>query len=101
MCKRSYAGLTFDHMVIFKQDQSVFAKAREMGTEKTFLFLVSTATGIIYAFDALRNRWETLHGEAESTVREAVNQSMHSGITVYKLQGNFRQVMAIGYNVMA
>ena len=74
----SLTRYTFEHFVEFSKSNCIFGLAREEGSQKTRLFLLSNATGRAYTRNARSNAWEDIPVEECEVVRIAAAQARQS-----------------------
>ena len=91
MCKINYAELKFDHIVVFKHEDSIFATARENGNGKTRLFLIF-GHGKVYTRNGLVQSWEILPDIEAMGVREKIQSATGDGIAIYQINGTSQSV---------
>lgn len=92
MCRINYSELSFDHIVTFNQEDSIFATGRD-GAGKTRIFLVfSNDKERVYTRNGVVESWEVLNEEDGRTVINRINDSVDKGIAVYKFNGESRAV---------
>ena len=93
MVRIAYEGLKFDHVVVFKQERSTFATAREC-SGKTRIFLVfGDADSRVYTRNGLASSWEPLEQPEGKLIRSAVEQAVAAGIPVYRINGTSEPVV--------
>ena len=88
MVKINYADpeLRFDHLVIFEQDNTIFAAAR-YNRNRMRIFLIHEDTGNVYTRNGTVESWEQLfEGEAD-TIRNRV-KDIRGAIPTYKINGS-------------
>ena len=88
MCNINFNELTFDHLVIFEKDRTVFAAARQNDNGHMRLFLVHEDTGNIYTRNGRADSWEELLGDNARLVMDRINAGKHNHIPVYKINGS-------------
>ena len=98
MVKINYSELRIDHIVVFNQEQTVFACARENGnghspegangSGKTRLFLVfGNGNGRVYARNGRAESWELLHNQDAEIIRRHIEDATRQGVAVYQFSG--------------
>jgi len=93
MVRLAFESLRFDHVVLFKQEHSIFATAREC-SGKTRIFLVFRGSdNAVYTRNGLISSWEPLDACAGSIIRDKVAKAMGSGIPVFRIDGNSESVV--------
>ena len=90
MCRINYAELTFDHIVEFIHESTVFAAGRENGNGHTRLFLINESTGHVYTRNGRADSWEQLFGSDRYTVLAHVTAARNNHIPVYRINGSSR-----------
>jgi hypothetical protein len=80
-------GMQFMHVVMFSQDEDVFALAREDATRKIHLFLIIGDKEQIYQRDVRTNCWERLDQEDLSRILQSICHEVNNGLTVLKIDG--------------
>ena len=89
MVKINYAELRFDHVVVFKQDDTIFACSRENGKGKLRIFLAfGNGKGRVYTRNGQTESWEILESPDAETVRQQIRQATNEGIATYRLNGS-------------
>ena len=89
MVKINYSELKFDHIVIFNQEHTIFAAARENGSQRTRLFLVFDSNhGHVYTRNGRAESWEGLADFEAEHIRNTIRSALNSGITVYQFNGS-------------
>ena len=107
MVRIKYSDLAFDHIVVFREEDTIYACARENGKDTngndtngsgkngnghTRLFLVFGKEGRVYARNGLAHSWEVL-GESDATkVRDSIHKAINQGITIYHFNGSSQTV---------
>ena len=88
MVKINFKELRFDHIVVFNQEQTVFACSRENGNGKLRLFLAfGNGNGRVYTRNGRAESWEILEGQDAETIRQRISQATDDGIAVYQFNG--------------
>ena len=87
MVKINYAELTFDHLVIFEKDKSIFAAARENGNSHLRIFLVYEDTGNTYTRNGRVDSWEELFSADRENILNRIKEARNN-IPVYKINGS-------------
>jgi hypothetical protein len=89
----NYRDIAFEHVVIFSNEDTLFATARERDTGKARIFLVfSNGRDRVYTRNGVATSWELLDGDASGVVLGSLNAAMRVGIPVYKFNGSSRTV---------
>ena len=93
MCNINYAEIKFDHIVVFKPEDTAFACCRENGSGKTRLFLIfGKESGHVYTRNGLVSSWEILGDNEATLVRQLTAQATQDGIAVYQFNGSSKTV---------
>ena len=93
MVKINYSELRFEHIVIFNQEHTIFAAARENGSGRTRLFLVFDSNqGHVYTRNGRAESWEGLAEYEADNIRRSIHSALNSGITVYQFNGSSETV---------
>jgi hypothetical protein len=79
--------LTFDHIVEFAKDRTIFAAARENGNGHLRLFLIHEDTGNTYTRNGRADSWEELKGLDRDTIIACIRTARNK-IPVYHINGN-------------
>ena len=86
MVKLNYSELSFEHLVIFENDSSIFAAART-GDNRSRIFLIYENTGNAYTRNGRADSWESLDEYDSELIRNRVAE-VRGSIPVYKLTGS-------------
>ena len=86
MVKFNYSELSFEHLVIFESDSSIFAAART-SDNRSRIFLIYEQTGNAYTRNGRADSWEALSGYDAELIRSRVAE-VRNNIPVYKLTGS-------------
>jgi hypothetical protein len=88
MVKINYKELKFDHIVVFNQEDTIFACGRQNANGRIRLFLVfGNGNGRVYTRNGLAESWEVLEGQGAKTIRQQIKQATKEGIAVYQFNG--------------
>jgi hypothetical protein len=87
MVKVNYTELSFDHLVIFEKDKTIFAAARENGNAHLRIFLIYDTTGSVYTRNGRADSWEALSGNDRDAVLAGVIAA-RSRVPVYTINGS-------------
>jgi hypothetical protein len=82
-----YEELSFDHIVEFTRDSTIFAAAREGLSGHLRLFLIHQHTGNVYTRNGRADSWEELIGRERDSVIARLISARNSGLAVYRLTG--------------
>jgi hypothetical protein len=94
MCRINYAQLSFDHVVVFSREDTLFATARENGSGKLRIFLIfSNGTDRAYTRNGAISTWERLTEDDTRTVIGCIQMAVANGIMVYKINGSSQAVV--------
>lgn len=89
MVKINYQELKFDHIVVFNQEDAIFACGRENGNGKVRLFLAfGNGSGRVYTRNGRTESWELLEGQDAETIRKQIRQATEDGIAIYQFNGS-------------
>lgn len=92
MSRINFSELSFDHIVTFNQEDSIFATGRD-GTGKTRIFIVfSHDKERVYTRNGVVESWELLGEQDGQAVINRINDSVNKGIAVYRFNGDSRTV---------
>ena len=88
----NYKELSFEQITLSRQEDTIFARARENGNEKVRHFhafgAFGNGSGRVYTREGTAENWEILHGEDADQVRNAIKLAITNGeITVHKFMG--------------
>ena len=89
MVQQGYTELQINHLVSFKQDDSILAACREQGKSRLFLVFPGSS---VYIHSA--GNWELVEGPERAVILRSVEQAVLAGITVFHL--NSRTAVAAG-----
>ena len=93
MVRLAYEGLKFDHVVLFKQERSTFATARECSGKTRIFLIFGNADNRVYTRNGLASSWEPLEQPEGKIIRNAVEQAIAAGIPVYHIKGSSEPVV--------
>lgn len=82
-----FEHLSFDHIVEFTKDETVFAAARENDTGHLRIFLVNEGTGNVYARNGRADSWEEVHGNTKELLLIRLSSARRNNIPVYRING--------------
>ncbi len=82
-----FEHLTFDHIVEFTKDDTLFAAAREADTGHLRIFLVNNDTGNVYARNGRADSWEEIYGNTRELLLVRLDSARRQNIPVYKING--------------
>jgi len=87
MVKLNYASpeLKFDHLVVFEQDHTIFAAARQSNNYLR-IFLVYEDTNRVYTRNGTADSWEQLSASDASVIRNRVKENTGS-IPLFRIAG--------------
>jgi hypothetical protein len=85
MVKLNYAELTFDHLVVFEHDNTIFAAAKDSGDHTRLFLLFDRGNGRVYTRNGKANSWEILCDGEAATIRERVKANH---ILTYRVNGD-------------
>ena len=89
----NYAEIKFDHIVVFKPEDTAFACCRENGSGRTRLFLIfGEEEGHVYTRNGLVSSWEILEENDSTHVRQLIKQATKDGIAIYQFNGSSKAV---------
>ena len=92
MCKINYDELSFDHVVTFSQEDTLFAAGRD-GAGKSRIFLIfSQDRERVYTRNGVVESWEILTEQDGQRVIDRITGAINNGIQVYKFNGDSRTV---------
>lgn len=86
-----FESLQFDRLVEFIADRTIFASAHESGTHHRKIFLISEATGSVYA--RKNDRWEQMDGSSRDTIIARLIHAKNSHVPVYRLAGKSEELL--------
>ena len=93
MFSRNFKELEFEHLVVFNQEDAVFACARENGDGRTRLFLVfGNGEGRAYTRSGRTDSWELLGDPEAEQVRHSLEVARLNGIPTYLLNGSCKEI---------
>ena len=85
----NYKELKIEHIVVFNQEQTIFACTRENGSGRMRIFLAfANGEGTIYTRNGRAESWTRLNESDAGTVREYIRQATEYGVAVYQLNGS-------------
>jgi hypothetical protein len=89
MVKINYAELNIDHLVIFGNDHTVFACARENDNGLLRIFLYNEHTGNVYTRNGRIDSWEHLLGIDRDTVLARIDHARNTvNFPIFKVNGS-------------
>lgn len=92
-------NLTFEHIVVFTQDESMFIRARESTSGRTRLFLLVVSQGKAYARNGRQSCWQLLEEGNSTFLLTTVRQEINHGRSVFFIEGDVDQMIQ-GYSTM-
>ena len=95
MGKIDFKTLRFDHLVYFKDEDTVFACGRENGDGRTRIFLLfGNGNGKVYARNGAAESWERLGETDANHIRYCLEVARGNDIPTYQLNGSCKEVTA-------
>jgi hypothetical protein len=92
MCKINYDELSFDHVVTFSLEDTLFATGRD-GAGKARIFLVfSQDRERVYTRNGVVESWEILPEQDGQRVINRITEAIKRGIPTYKFSGDSQTV---------
>jgi hypothetical protein len=88
MVKIKYESLSFDHIVEFSKDNTVFACARQSDDRHLRIFLVNKDTGNVYTRNGRADSWEELTGANKQDILNRIEAARSTNIAVYRVNGS-------------
>lgn len=80
--------LSFDHIVEFSQDNTVFATAKESESGHLRIFLIVQSTGNVYARNGRVESWEQLDGYLKEEILTRIYVARQNKIPTYRINGS-------------
>ena len=94
MVKINYKELKFEHIVVFNQEDAIFACARENGNGKVRLFLIfGNGAGRVYTRNGRAESWEVLEGQEAENIRQQISNATNNGIAIYQFNGTSQTML--------
>ncbi len=91
--KINYSELYFDHAVVFSNEDTVFATARENGSGRTRIFLIfSREKDHVYTRNGVADSWELLADDEARDVLNRIYCAINTGLTIYKFNGGSQAI---------
>jgi hypothetical protein len=87
MVNIKFEELSFDHIVEFTKDSTVFAAARELDSGNLKLFLVHEHTGNVYTRNGRSESWEELFDSKRYAVIARILNARNNHVPVYRVNG--------------
>jgi len=87
MVKLNYQELSFEHLVVFEKDNTIFAAARHNG-DKLRIFLIYERTGNVYTRNGRADSWEELAEYDANAIRNRVAEARSGNIPIYRINGS-------------
>jgi hypothetical protein len=94
MINETCNDLKFMHVVVFNQDEGLFALAREPISQKVHLFLIIGTEEKIYKRDGRANCWKLMGHEELSQVLQSICRAVSTGLTVLNINGKAQSVIS-------
>ena len=82
-----YAVLEIDHIVDFRDDNTLFAAARENGNGHMRIFIVNRATGNVYTRNGRIDSWEQLYGSDRYSIIARLTHARNNYVPVFSING--------------